>query len=65
MIEAWYKHHLKGKNKHKISAVPPEPYQARFCQFIEDNILVNRNKGIKKQKGDGGDSKLAEVPSDQ
>lgn len=25
-VEAWYKHHLKGKNKAKISAVPPEPY---------------------------------------
>lgn len=43
-VEALYKHHLKHKNKHKISAVPPEPYQKRFCQFIEDNILVSKKK---------------------
>lgn len=43
-VEALYKHHFKRKNKDKISAIPPEPYQQRFCQFIEDNILVSKKK---------------------
>lgn len=48
--EAWYKSTLKGKNKHKISAIPPEPYQARFCEFIEDNVLISRKALRKKMK---------------
>lgn len=51
-VEAGYKHHIKRKNKHKISAVPPKPYQERFCQFIEDNILVSKKKQqVKRARG--------------
>jgi len=37
--ESLLKRTLKGRPRDKISCVPPEPYQARFCRFIE-NIVI-------------------------
>ena len=44
-VESWYKHNLKGKNKHRISAIPPKPYQERFCKFISDicRFIIHTN----------------------